>query len=58
MKIKKVTTDEDGLRYTDMGTKDPLFGTGRDDGYLPVEKRVKKKNKKSISNNKSSEMEM
>lgn len=66
MKIKKVSTDEEGTRNTEMGPKQPPDGVGRDDGRLPVEKEIEKKNKKiekkneknSSKNNISFEMGM
>lgn len=53
MENKKNTTDEDGIRDTERGSKDPLVGKGRDDGRLPVEKEIEKKNKKEKNSNKN-----
>lgn len=54
MENKKNTTDQDGIRDTEMGSKDPLEGKGRDDGRLPVEKEIEKKNKKENKKGKNS----
>lgn len=56
MENKKVTTDESGFRDTERGPKDPPAGKGRDDGRLPVENKIKLKNKEmenGSNNNKS-----
>lgn len=60
MENKKKPTDEDGIRDTERGSKDSLAGKGRDDGRLPVEKEIEKKNKKekNINTNKSFGREM